>query len=428
MADPKLPLAVFVILVMVAMYGGFATAFLANSKKLDFNLELTVEPNIVTRARTENVKLRCQPGTTQTVQLERFTIMRILKQDPTDDTGETWISIAEKKDVAVKTAVVEYVWPVATLETFGVYHCGAIGFTADASIVSGITPNVEIKMGGVSAADLLEVLMESKAQLNDKVSNNSAAIGELNDQLDDLKDEERNRSDIIDHRLATSKQARESMVHRLLFPENPWPSGQYALPQPDTGCPLDLRFYGGNTGYFTFHGESSQGPNTTFANPDTRLAKPVVTTSGSEAFLTLRFCTSNMLTSYFPWPKGQYCIHSYNGNCPVGFNKGTLAVDTEDTNNQDAMGGNHPSNTPSDLRFCCTKTADYSVAMVLPTERPFYLYRYQGPCQVVEGMNVKLDYFEIAVETKYNSASGQNPYTVLKTNSRRFELCYYSKK
>ena len=428
MASFNFSLTVAFTFAIVDLLCGFGMGFLGDSRKLDFKLNLTLEPKHVTRARSENVKLRCEPGSSQSVQLEKFTLMRILKQNLSDDTENTWVSILEKKDVDVKNAVLEFVWPRATSEALGVYRCDAIGFTPDASIVSGNTPNIEIKMDEVTVNDVLDVLRRAKARLQDEVSYNTVEIGELNDKLDGLIEEERNRSGVIDERLAASEHVKEAVVHRLLFPENPWPSGQYALLQPDTGCPLGLNFYGGHTGYFTIHGESSQGTRKTFANTKTYLSKPVVTTSGSEVFLTLKFCVSNTMTNNLPWPKGEYCIHSADGNCPEDFSTGIIRLDTEDTNNQDAKGGNHPSNVPSDLRFCCTKSGVHSTPMVLPTEKPFYLYRQQNPCQAVAGMNVTIDYFEVGVESRYNTVSGEHPYTVLKTNSRRFEVCYYSKK
>ncbi|KAK3760611.1 hypothetical protein RRG08_058609 [Elysia crispata] len=427
MAGTTISLTVPCTLLVVAMLCGSGVSFLDDTKKLVYKLNLTLEPKLVSRARSENVRLRCEPASSQTVQLERFSIIRILKQDPSDSTGNTWVSIIQKKNVEVKNAVLEYVWPVATSDTFGVYHCDAIGFTADLSIVSANTPDIVIKMGGVTANDLLDVLLTTKARLQDKVNNNTMEISEINDQLEDLAEQERNRSRVIDDRLATSERARDSVMHRLLFPEIPWPSGRYALLQPATGCPLDLRFYAGNTGYFTMHGESSQGHSKTFANPETHLAKPVVNTSGSDIFVTLRFCTSNTIANSIPWPKGEYCIHSVDNSCPTGFSRGSIAVDTEDTNNKDAKGGNHPYYAPSDLRFCCIKSGAYSSPMVLPTETPFYLYRYQSPCQVIAGMKVQLDYFEIGVESRSNAASGACPYSIFKTKSRRFELCYYSK-
>ncbi|GFS24141.1 MACPF domain-containing protein 2 [Elysia marginata] len=402
-------------------------AFLTDSKKLTYNIKLTLEPKYVTRAHSENVRLRCEPGKTQTVTLERFTMMRILKQDPSDATGTTWLPIAQKNNVEVKDAVLEFVWAVATADTFGVYHCDVIGFTSDASIVTGNTPNIEIKMGGVTANDLLDVLMKSKARLQDKVANNSAEIGELNGQFEYLKEQEQNMSDLIGQRLAASENAMDTVMQRLLFPKIAWPSGQYALLQPDTGCPMHLNFYAGHTGYFTLHAESTTRNGMTKANPNSHLVKPVVTTSGNDVFVNLKFCVSSSATTGFPWPKGDYCIHSMTGDCPAGFSRGTINVDTENSANKDAMGGNHPASAPYSLKFCCTNTGVYSTPMVLPTESPFYLYRYKSPCQVVAGMRVQVDYFEVGVEANYNSVSGEYPYTILKSTSRRFELCYYSK-
>ncbi|GFS24144.1 apextrin [Elysia marginata] len=233
----------------------------------------------------------------------------------------------------------------------------------------------------------------------------------------------------ISARLDEANLTAESIMANFLFPkeEQVWPAGTYGLLRPDTGCPEDLAFYEGDTGYFKFHTESSSLLPDNGHSKNTHLSRPIVSSYSVNTFITLRFCITNGVYNSGAWPDGRYCIHQKH-SCPDGFNTGSVTVNTESWGNLDAYGGNTPSGSPSQMYFCCRINGNPTTPMVLPTRHPFYLYQYDGRCQQVKGMKVTEEYIQLDTEP----GSGGNSYhPYLPANSAgdivRLELCYYTK-
>lgn len=67
-----------------------------------------------------------------------------------------------------------------------------------------------------------------------------------------------------------------------------------------------------------------------------------------------------------------------------------------------------------------------STPIALPTNKPFYLLRYKGPCQQVKGMHVRDEIVKTDDEDSdnKNSARGSHPLVDGGRNYRLF-YCYY---
>ena len=88
------------------------------------------------------------------------------------------------------------------------------------------------------------------------------------------------------------------------------------------------------------------------------------------------------------WPRGTYCT-AKKGKCPRGFFEGGIKWDDKNRYNKNHKWGILPDgkyNWDTIVKYCCRSDLYHHFAMVLPTKRPFILYRYGGHCQHVRGM------------------------------------------
>ena len=110
------------------------------------------------------------------------------------------------------------------------------------------------------------------------------------------------------------------------------------------------------------------------------------------------FCTKTDKTYDYgiKWPKGSYCIARKGGTCPTGFSNGWISWDDEDNRNSNKVSGILPDgtyNVNTKIEFCCRNDGIASNTIILPRDKPFYLYLY-GPdgCQEVAGMRHHQDW------------------------------------
>ena len=191
---------------------------------------------------------------------------------------------------------------------------------------------------------------------------------------------------------------------------NSWPEGNWILLQPQTGCPLDLAFFGQGHRYFQIHTESSSIKTNKNYAPDL-LGHYVHSTEKGNNFLTLWFCEANGIFNKGDWPKGSYCVNRrFPGFVPFGFEYGSVVIDQESTDRvvdhtSSAVFLNHQ------LYFACRNDGKPSEPIVLPTASPFILYRVGGRCQEVQGMDVLEEKLVIDTEDSFNQdhASGTLP-------------------
>ncbi|GFS17938.1 apextrin-like protein [Elysia marginata] len=259
----------------------------------------------------------------------------------------------------------------------------------------------------------------------------TVAAGDVSDPTSRLASLESRVSNIeskqasAENRVAMLQSMLENLIH--------WPSGYFALLKPKTGCPVDGKFISRHQSYLKIHtqSQSSSDPADGYSS-----AFPSDTTSsvGSKNFVTLRFCEVTLPNSggVSNWPKGSFCIHKISFKfCPTYFQSGSIELDSEDTDdsgeghNSVALGVDNPR-----LYFCCQSSGPANVPIQLPTHSPFFLYRYGGECQAVQGMSVSEQFVQINTEDDGNrdQLSGSHPdvdqpgSSVIKLN-----LCYYTK-
>ena len=159
-----------------------------------------------------------------------------------------------------------------------------------------------------------------------------------------------------------------------------WPSGTYALPKPQNGCPDSNGF----TWQIGFHSG--------WAENSILMALPV---SGhqldlSNHTLRLKHCikSSQARCPSKPWPQGCYCIYK-KYSCPLGFSDGIAYL-----NSEDRIEGFHNITFDSLLMsnkrmdFCCRCDGDVAMEIDLPRLQDFYLMRHKdaASCQEVLGM------------------------------------------
>ena len=152
-----------------------------------------------------------------------------------------------------------------------------------------------------------------------------------------------------------------------------WPDGTYALPMPRGGCPR--RWSSGNRYQDTEDRRTRNGKSS-------GIERKMRVYVGSN--IRFYYCVKTFRgNAGYQWPRGTYCI-AKKGNCPRGFRYGSIYWDDEDRRNRNKRWGTLPdgsygSNT--EVQYCCRSDGRHYRPMVLPTKRPFILYRYGGHCQ-----------------------------------------------
>ena len=196
--------------------------------------------------------------------------------------------------------------------------------------------------------------------------------------------------------------------------ESSWPSGEYALPMPVSGCPTTDASSEWLTG-MRFHAVKHDKPYDDKAYPywsESIMLKGGATELGIEQ----HFCVHSTVASNeskpndaSAWMPGKYCIFQYGDHCPDNFQSGSITWFDKSHNNQtsrlnlfNSVSGHVPSghytthNTT--INFCCRDDGQPEVPIRLPTTRPFYLLQYGQICQEVEGMSEVGQYFHYEEE------------------------------
>ena len=101
----------------------------------------------------------------------------------------------------------------------------------------------------------------------------------------------------------------ENLVFHLLPILVSWPRGTYALPMPNSGCPITSEFTW-SAGYHRQDTEET-GPRSSWSSP-LHLKGDKTPTQ-----ITQHFCVKTIETGGRLWPSGQYCIYR-KGTCPGG--------------------------------------------------------------------------------------------------------------
>ena len=202
-----------------------------------------------------------------------------------------------------------------------------------------------------------------------------------------------------------------------------WPDGKYSLPQAISGCPQ-----GWSSGWRLQDNEDDDNGNS--HEPfDLDLYMKIVLGRNYKTYYCTKTFDGN---SGFFWPRGKYCIAQYGGSCPSGFYKGSIYWDDEDGDDScnayqnPVPDGKYDGNTK--IQYCCRSDGDPGEGMLLPTTEDFFLYRYDGVCQKVLGINDPVQfklYFDDEDDDNDDSCSGNHPDSDCGGNHDIY-FCYYS--
>ena len=201
---------------------------------------------------------------------------------------------------------------------------------------------------------------------------------------------------------------------------NAWPDGAYTLPMARSGCPS-----GG--GKYRWH----TGNRFQDTNHKNRFSRPLSLAGYFNRNVRTYFCTKTDTTYDYgiEWPKGSYCIARKGGSCPDDFEDGWISWDDKGKRNRNTVTGILPDGTynkDTRIDFCCRRDGFATNKIILPTDKPFYLYRYGSDgCQWVAGMRHRQDWVKWDCEgTRHNKKLGVIPYVNNWKDIRLF-YCYY---
>ncbi|KAK3775490.1 hypothetical protein RRG08_027245 [Elysia crispata] len=401
---------------------------------------LTYTSNGMYEGIADRVELRCARNAVVESGIRELLWMRILMFSP--DHG--WRVLAEQRNewsqpeshgkvsssgkmAPVGDSYLSLVWTNPSDRVIGSYKCLILGLNQHLSFVVDETPIVEIKAKKISEEALLDTILDTEDNIRRQANSNSKEISNTAGKLDAHPVRSEQRFQAANGKIDKANLTVASVMSDFLFPKEVWPAGTYALPKPESGCPADMAFYEGDTGYFTLHTESSSNLSENGHSKNSHLSRPILTSYSINNFLTLRFCVANGMYNSGAWPSGRYCIHK-KGSCPGGLKIGYITFKTAALGNLDAAGGNKPENSPSTMYFCCMTSGCSTTPIFLPTAHPFYLYKHDGRCQKVKGMEVTEEYVQVHTEPG-SAASSYHPYLPTDSSGRlvRLQLCYYTK-
>ena len=418
-----------------------ATASRRNSGPGPF--KLIVSPAHVTRGFTHMVNLRCEPDRSFGSNMASLHWLRILKK--TREGG--WSLVGQHRAVVgtetnldqvtvdgnlgtdLGEAYLQVNWPIADQNIFGVYVCDAFGVDEKLQFVIEKSLELSISEHNVTAQAILDLLLESHA--------------EVKKDTDEIAEDVQDNTSLLDSLLARIIELERQMkehVHDVsrtdtVSPNSSvsWPGGHFGLLKPESGCPSGPGFSNPSPSFVKFHTESLSNATCDSHRPDFHISNPLITRTNTECFVNLRFCEASGVSSATPWPEGTYCVNwNINHPCPPRFQPGRVVLDQVDGTEYHTADSRvvELSGTYTYLHFCCKESLPHDMAVSLPTDRPFYLYRYGGTCQKVQGMQVRPEYIDIRTEDRINGDDGHGLHADVVISAgepTRIELCYYSK-
>ncbi|XP_052803161.1 uncharacterized protein LOC128233501 [Mya arenaria] len=211
-----------------------------------------------------------------------------------------------------------------------------------------------------------------------------------------------------------------------------WPQGTYSFAKPKSGCPAgDFTWYEG----WRLQDTETQSPDNAWSVNNHFAGKLAA------GEMQLEFCTKGEAepTDFDRnWPAGDYCIFKY-GACPAGFDEGYVLWDDEDSMNRNDWQGVLPDGTYDEdtlQRYCCRSDGMPTEAIVLPTDKPFYLFQYtRDVCQKVANMHVAEEWlrwddedFKTPSDSKIGAVHPEMQFWNEATGASGSEIyyCYYS--
>ncbi|XP_050416954.2 uncharacterized protein LOC126830600 [Patella vulgata] len=217
-----------------------------------------------------------------------------------------------------------------------------------------------------------------------------------------------------------------------------WPSGTYGLIKTTSGCPAGrvtwhegMRHY---DDYSRHRAKTSEFASNYYIKNSNEWSNPnhIAGTKGRD--IDIEFCMKgdNKITEYDgDWPAGDYCILKY-GDCPKGFQSGSIFWDDNDTRNHNFQGGTVPDgqyDADTRIDFCCRQDALPTHEILLPTEKPFILFKYTRECQHIKDMVVREEYI-VWTDDNYHGhdkVTGAHPFDDGGHDLHKLHFCYYAK-
>ena len=202
-----------------------------------------------------------------------------------------------------------------------------------------------------------------------------------------------------------------------------WPRGKFSLHKTVNGCPASSR-----QGWRCTDDEQSirDSNRNDASNPIhikfDRIFKPET---------CIYYCSFTESSGGRDWPPGSYCVARKGGNCPSGFDEGSVYWDNEDEYNFNRVSGTLPDGVydcDTLIYYCCRNDSSIDVPIALPTATPFVLLRESASgCQQVQNMTVSEEWLFTDDEntSNENELSGHHPYVEGTTDFKIF-FCYYS--
>ncbi|XP_059169958.1 uncharacterized protein LOC131951633 [Physella acuta] len=291
-------------------------------------------------------------------------------------------------------------WPVAVDETPGSYFCKGIFYTDKSETtttpVFAVAP-VIIDTEDIDLIAIIRLLRKQKMQ-----------VIENRDRLQELLERKQKLMEYF------SRLKDKETLYR-----HHWPSGNFALVEPSTGCPP------------IFHQSWSVSkmiiPRYRLTSKKDTIPKHFKKSALGSSDIETSFCQIDG-RGFWDWPAGDYCInkHISESPCPKGFQEGSIRLSIKKS--RSGSPGDELDKQPSSksVSFCCRNDGNANEEITLPTQFPFYMYQYKkASCQRVKDMKAEVD--DIHYQVSHNGkdkATGEVPRHTL--NGVHLWLCYYS--
>lgn len=213
-----------------------------------------------------------------------------------------------------------------------------------------------------------------------------------------------------------------------------WPTGTYALPQTSDICPTSDKFTWVEGYIIQTSGSSTKTVPEKIHWPKFAIHKIYKTIFKYLSYTVKQnFCLKSKAkaTSYsMEFPPGRYCVFKV-GDCPGHmFENGSITW--SDYNSKVSTKGYLPegdyyTSGLTTIEYCCRGDGLASNPIFLPTDKPFYLLRFKGQCQRVNGMAVRDEM--VKWQPYYSDKStrdGVHP-DITSVGDIELHYCYYSK-
>lgn len=383
---------------------------------------------------TDNVSLTCVVDAQQDSVVNAIILIKILKLKPNETEWEPLAEMRDTDDVPrilkdldvfasgnigkklnmkkdngdVKSnSFLNLTWAVADGKTVGKYRCDLIGLHQNHDPIMSRSPLVEIKERSLlTILQLHKLVTGMEANLKTKIDTQATDVQRQFNEL------------------------RESSSIIINWFRQYWPEGLYGLHKPSSGCPA-------NIGVTWMEGSRTQNTESTSRNHD-KLSDgnhfgSILSRVGTNNIIIQNFCMMVSRSNGPLWPKGSYCIAiGDGGGTPRGFSSGYIRWSDESTSSINNKSGHLPwgdyGSTYTVIRYACRGDSPANKPIYLPTEKPFYLYRFGGTCQLVHGMDAKEEYILFDTDDRGgNSKVSMSPDSSWSPDVK-LELCYYSPK